>query len=105
MAKEAGRAVASRAKTQFLANMSHELRTPLNAIIGFSEIMAHGDASARSARPRYKRLCRRHPRQRQHLLAIINDILDISKIEAGKVDLHRDASSSRTSLVRRRAAA
>jgi hypothetical protein len=63
--------------------MSHELRTPLNAIIGFSEIMANRHISARSARP-LRGIRPRHPFERQHLLNVINDILDMSKIEAGQ---------------------
>jgi two-component system cell cycle sensor histidine kinase PleC len=77
---------ASQAKSDFLANMSHELRTPLNAINGFSEIMAAemygpvGDA-------RYKDYARDILNSGQHLLALINDILDMAKIEAGKLTL------------------
>lgn len=85
-AKEAAEA-ANRAKSVFLANMSHELRTPLNAILGFSDLMV--------------RDCKLTPEQREnikiisrsglHLLALINDILDMSKIEAGKVVLKEHA--------------
>ena len=88
---------ANRAKTEFLAKMSHELRTPLNAIIGFSEIMQSG--AVRPARRRqYQEYCPRHPRQRQHLLELINDILDLSKIEAGRMRARdRQTSTSPTS--------
>ncbi|HVV28126.1 MAG TPA: HAMP domain-containing sensor histidine kinase [Rhizomicrobium sp.] len=90
---------ASRAKSQFLANMSHELRTPLNAILGFSEMIA-------------SRMFQGHPDRHfeyaglihssgQHLLALINDILDLAKIEAGRwklaeadLDLHRMAEET-----------
>jgi signal transduction histidine kinase len=76
---------ASRAKSHFLANMSHELRTPLNAIIGYSELLRE-DAEDRdddgSADLRKIELAGRH------LLGLINDILDMSKIEAGKMDLY-----------------
>jgi signal transduction histidine kinase/CheY-like chemotaxis protein len=77
---------ANRAKTQFLANMSHELRTPLNAIIGFSELlkMQHGDSFSPA---QLRQLSHIHS-SGQHLLALINDILDVSKIEAGKMELY-----------------
>jgi signal transduction histidine kinase len=77
--------VASRAKTAFLANMSHELRTPLNAIIGFSEIIR--DKMFGPASPRYFEYAADIQKAGAHLLAIINDILDVAKIEAGKVEL------------------
>ena len=75
---------ASRAKSAFLANMSHELRTPLNAIIGFSEIIRYrlfGPAS-----PAYFEYAGDINNAGHHLLAIVNDVLDIAKIEAGKVE-------------------
>lgn len=82
-AKEAAE-TANRTKSQFLANMSHELRTPLNAIIGYSEMLAEEaeDEEAGSTRD----LLKIHKAGR-HLLALINDILDLSKIEAGKMEL------------------
>jgi signal transduction histidine kinase/CheY-like chemotaxis protein len=78
--------IASQHKSQFLANMSHELRTPLNAIIGVTE-MLHEDASALKREDEIEPL-ERVMRAGRHLLALINDILDLSKIEAGKMDLY-----------------
>ncbi len=78
--------LANRAKTEFLANMSHELRTPLNAIIGFSEIISaqlFGDI----ANPRYVHYAGDIHDSAGHLLEIINDILDVSRAEAGRLDL------------------
>ena len=77
--------VASRHKSQFLANMSHELRTPLNAIIGVTEMLLE-DAQA-AAQPDQIEAHERILRAGRHLLALINDILDLSKIEAGKLEL------------------
>jgi PAS domain S-box-containing protein len=82
-AKEAAEA-ASRAKSAFLANMSHELRTPLNAIIGYSEMLQEdADGHDPAARADLERIAGAG----KHLLALINDILDISKIEAGRMEL------------------
>ena len=77
---------ANRAKSAFLANMSHELRTPMNSIIGVSEMMLEDarDAGREQEVGRLQRVLR----AAQRLLAIINDILDLSKIEAGRVELH-----------------
>lgn len=77
---------ANRAKSQFLANMSHELRTPLNAIIGFSELMA-GDLLGPMTTEQYKSYAQDINDSGNHLLAIVNDILDLSRIEAGTEEL------------------
>jgi signal transduction histidine kinase/ActR/RegA family two-component response regulator len=77
---------ASRAKSAFLANMSHELRTPLNAIIGYSEILE--EDARESGSPDNVRDLKRIQAAGKHLLALINDVLDLSKIEAGKMALH-----------------
>ncbi|HLK26630.1 MAG TPA: ATP-binding protein [Caulobacteraceae bacterium] len=77
---------ANKAKSEFLANMSHELRTPLNAINGFSEIMV-GEMFGPMGDARYKEYAQDILSSGQHLLALINDILDMSKIEAGKMNL------------------
>ena len=100
--------LANRTKSEFLANMSHELRTPLNAIIGFSEIVA-GELFGPIGGRRYAEYARDIHVSGIHLLSIISDILDLSKIEAGRrelvegiVDLH-DAAESSLRLVRGRA--
>ncbi len=77
---------ANTAKSEFLANMSHELRTPLNAINGFSEIMV-GEMFGPLGNARYKEYAGDILSSGQHLLALINDILDMTKIEAGKMQL------------------
>ncbi|MEM9817105.1 MAG: ATP-binding protein, partial [Cyanobacteria bacterium P01_D01_bin.6] len=82
-AKEAADA-ANRAKSEFLANMSHELRTPLNAIIGFAQILLRDDRLATDQQDNLKIL----NRSGEHLLALINDVLEMSKIEAGRVTLN-----------------
>ena len=76
---------ASRMKSEFLSNMSHELRTPLNAIIGFSEVLKDGMFGALT--PRQKEYIGEVFNSGQHLLALINDILDLSKVEAGMMTL------------------
>jgi signal transduction histidine kinase len=77
---------ASQLKSQFLANMSHEFRTPLNAILGYTSMLLQG-VSGEVAPPQKNKLLRVDSNAR-HLLSIINDILDISRIEAGKMPLH-----------------
>jgi len=77
---------ASRAKSEFLANMSHELRTPLNAVIGFSEVIKSQPFGPIGA-PQYAEYVDDIFHSGQHLLSVINDILDMSKIEAGEMQL------------------
>ena len=79
--------VASRAKSDFLAGVSHELRTPLNAIIGFSEVMQN-EMFGPIGDPHYQDYATDIHDSGHHLLSLINDILDLSKIEAGKFELH-----------------
>ncbi|MBX6366869.1 MAG: PAS-domain containing protein [Rhodospirillales bacterium] len=79
--------LASRAKSEFLANMSHELRTPLNAVIGFSEIIGR-EILGPAGRREYVEYARDIHESSTHLLQIINDILDVSKIEAGMMSLY-----------------
>ena len=77
---------ANQSKSKFLANMSHELRTPLNAIIGFSEVMSSGMFGDLGSE-KYREYCRDILSSGHYLLEVINDILDMSKIEAGRVKL------------------
>jgi signal transduction histidine kinase len=81
--------MANRAKGDFLANMSHELRTPLNAIIGFSEVISN-ELFGPIANEKYLEYIKDINASSLHLLSIINDVLDMSKIEAGKVELAKD---------------
>jgi signal transduction histidine kinase len=85
--EEKGRelAVASQHKSQFLANMSHELRTPLNAILGYSELIL--DDIYGAAPPKMREVLERVQANGKHLLGLINDVLDLSKIEAGQLSL------------------
>lgn len=82
---------ANQAKSAFLANMSHELRTPLNAIIGFSDLMVTGTLGEISIPP-YKEYLGDIKFSATHLLSIINDVLDMSKIEAGHMQLDRKSA-------------
>ena len=85
---------ASRAKSSFLANMSHELRTPLNAIIGYSEMLQE-EADAQSLAEFSSDLKKIHTAGK-HLLGLINDILDLSKIEAGRMELYLETFDIRS---------
>ncbi len=80
---------ASRAKSEFLANMSHELRTPLNAVLGFSEVMDQELLGA-LGNERYREYSRDISASASHLLGIINDMLDLARIEAGRFEITED---------------
>jgi PAS domain S-box-containing protein len=82
---------ASNAKTEFLATISHELRTPLNAIIGFSDVILEGMFGP-LANPRYDEYVRDINESGRHLLELINDILDLAKAEAGRLELHEEVT-------------
>jgi two-component system, NtrC family, sensor kinase len=98
---------ASRNKSEFLANMSHELRTPLNAIIGFSELLL--DKMVGTLTPKQSEYVRDILASGKHQLSVINDVLDLSKVEAGRLDLERStftvskAVTDAVALVRARA--
>jgi PAS domain S-box-containing protein len=94
-AKEAAEA-ATQAKNGFLANMSHELRTPMNAIIGYSEMLLE-DAEAEGNEETAGDLRKIHGASK-HLLALINDVLDLSKVEAGKMDVYLESFDIRAML-------
>jgi signal transduction histidine kinase len=82
---------ANRMKSEFLANMSHELRTPLNGIIGFSEFLI--DEKPGKLNPKQSEYLKDVLNSANHLLQLINDVLDLSKVEAGKMELHPEIFS------------
>lgn len=81
--------IANRAKTEFLAHMSHELRTPLNGIIGFAELLQH-EVIGPLGDPKYREYAQDIHRSGSHLLEIISSLLDVSRIEAGALELHEE---------------
>ncbi|HTI88341.1 MAG TPA: MHYT domain-containing protein [Alphaproteobacteria bacterium] len=91
-------AAGSQAKSQFLATMSHELRTPLNAIIGFSEMLKH-ELFGPLGDPRYRDYADSIHGSGHHLLGLINDVLDFSKLEAGRFELQESAIDIRKTIV------
>lgn len=86
----------NRTKSEFLANMSHELRTPLNSVIGFSEVLLEGNSGPLNEKQ--TRYLKNISKSGKHLLTIINDILDISKIESGKMQLYKENISVKNLL-------
>lgn len=86
--------LASRAKSAFLANMSHEIRTPLSAVMGYANLIAATEAASGETRDWSRRL----QRSAEHLLALLDDVLDLAKIEAGKLDLHLVSADPTTVL-------
>lgn len=88
---------ASRAKSNFLASMSHELRTPLNAVLGFADIMRRG-LFGPVGNPRYADYVDGIVKSAQHLLSLINDVLDMSRVEAGKLELSEQELDLRQSI-------
>ena len=90
---------ANRAKSEFLANVSHELRTPLNAIIGFSEILKD-EMFGPIGREEYKSYAKDIHYSGDHLLGLVNDILDVSRAESGKVDLNERVIDLRRAVAR-----
>ena len=92
---------ANRAKSEFLANMSHELRTPLNAIIGFSEIMERGLGNPNPKLEKFADYAKDVREAGQHLLTVINEILDLARIEAGQLDLREDVFDLGACVARR----
>ena len=88
--------LAGRHKSEFLAGMSHELRTPLNGIIGFAEFLI--DEKPGALLPKQKEYLGDVLNSANHLLQLINDVLDMAKVESGKMDLHPETFSARTAI-------
>ena len=97
--EESNRALAraTQAKSEFLATMSHEFRTPLNSIIGFSELLLDGDHPATPSEQR-ERFASNIYESGSHLLNLVNDILDLSKVEAGRMELYPSSFELASSL-------
>ena len=89
---------ANRLKSEFLANMSHELRSPLNGIIGFAELMHLGKVGPVS--PEHKEYLGDILTSSRHLLQLINDILDLAKVESGKMEFHPEKIDLISSLMK-----
>src|SRR5207237_1394562 len=87
---------ADQLKSEFLANMSHELRTPLNAIIGFSELLLEEGRQALS--PEHVKFVEDVLASGRHLLVLINDILDLAKIESGRIELHLEPVTAEVAI-------
>ena len=87
---------AARLKSEFVANMSHELRTPLNSIVGFAELIA--DARFGPLPDRYQEFARVMHSSAEHLLQLINDILDLAKVESGKIDFQSETVDLRQTI-------
>ena len=88
---------ANKAKSEFLARISHELRTPLNAINGFAEMIEHETLGA-NAGPEYREYAKLIRQSGTHLLSLVNDVLDLSRVEAGRRILEREAVSARDTV-------
>src|SRR5207302_2034083 len=89
---------AGKLKDQFLANVSHELRTPLNSVIGFSELLLTGQVEGAPLSDTQRDYLETISRNGRHLLQLINELLDLSKIAAGRMELHREPVALETLL-------